>query len=385
MRVLYSVRFEESTDTGGLPIATSASNAEAAAQIAGLVRERYADLVDCYSIGNEPYYFAANDYEQFWTKWQTLHDAIVAAHPAARFCGPDQNPDPTFFKRLTKAYGGGARPLASLAVHLYAFGCSYKNPQDRGDIRKLMPFDAAESRERMLAANAHALYADVRRGIEGAVAGTPVGFRLTETNSYWFSGLKGASDSYASALWGADYLHWWTAHGAASVNFHTGDRTGGELSMPSRYAAFVTAGQGYEARPLAYGMKLFDLGGHGRMLPTTLYAGERMVGYATQAGGTIAVTLINKEHGDGARPRRVRVRLDQPRALASAEAIFLRARNDDIAGGWADVTLGGAPIEADGTWRGRWTPLPPATDGGDIVLELPPASAVVLRLHAMKP
>src|ERR1700722_9162158 len=88
-------------------------------------------------------------------------------------------------------------------------------------------------------------------------------------------GVEGASDSYASALWSIDYLYWWAEHGSNGLNFHTGDRAGGgDRSLPSRYAAFVTAGTGYDVRPLSYGMKVFDLGGHGRLVPVTVAAGD---------------------------------------------------------------------------------------------------------------
>ena len=44
-------------------------------------------------------------------------------------------------------------------------------------------------------------------------------YRLTESNDY-LTGVPGASNAFASALWALDYLHWWAAHAAAGVNFH---------------------------------------------------------------------------------------------------------------------------------------------------------------------
>lgn len=54
VKVIYSVRLEESTNCGALPASTSASNAESAAKVAKLIHDRYANVLDCFAIGNEP-------------------------------------------------------------------------------------------------------------------------------------------------------------------------------------------------------------------------------------------------------------------------------------------------------------------------------------------
>ena len=51
------------------------------------------------------------------------------------------------------------------------------------------------------------------------VAAAGLRYRLTESNDY-LTGVPGASNAFASALWALDHLHWWAAHGAAGVNFH---------------------------------------------------------------------------------------------------------------------------------------------------------------------
>jgi hypothetical protein len=293
--------------------------------------------------------------------------------------------------------GGAAGGLVEITQHHYPFGCAYQNYK-QVDITKLdsvdattnqnggpvlIPFDPAASREKMLSPAAYAGYERARKGLTNAVAGTTLAFRLTEANSFFFSGLKGASDSYAAALWGLDYLHWWVAHGAAGVNFHTGDRTGGAVSMPCRYAVFVSAAQGYEVRPLGYGMKVFDLGGHGWLLPVEVSSGTNaeLAAYATLAADqTVCVTLINKSHGLAATNREVQIKLDTPLAGTEAKAIFLTAQNGDLAGGAADVRLGGAPIKADGTWDGKWLTLPAAAIRNNaLIVTMPPASAAVIK------
>lgn len=382
VKVIYSMRLEESSDTGALPLSSAETNAKYAARIALHIHARYADVLDCFAIGNEPDYF--KDYAVYSGKWKAIHDAITAVYPEARFCGPDQNPDPVFAKKMVRAFGNDIDRLVILTQHSYAFGCSYKNPEARANIADLIPFDAGQAREEMLSPKVYETYERMHDGITEAIAGTSVAYRLTECNSYWFSGLKGASDSYTSALWSVDYLHWWGGHGAEGLNFHTGDRTGGTITLPCRYAAFVTSGNGYEARPLAYGMKLFDLGGHGRQLPVTITAGtdQNVAAYANVSHDkTLFVTVINRTHGREAEAQMVQIKLDTLPPNIEAQAIFLCGKNNDISGGSADVTLGGSPIKEDGTWDGQWTALSSSAVSKDaVVVTMPPGSAAVVKI-----
>ena len=368
--VIYSVRLQD-------------GDPQSAAKFARLIHDDYADTLDSFAIGNEPGYY--KDYAVYTNKWTTIRDAMLAVFPAAKFCGPDQNPSPELCAKMVRDFGGADGHLAKISQHSYAFGCAYKNYKEK-DPAKLVPQAAAASREKMLLPDAYGSYEKIRAGMAEAVAGTSVAFRLTEANSYWFSGLQGASDRYASALWGADYLHWWAAHGADGLNFHTGDRTGGSIVLPCRYAAFVTSGHGYEARPLAYGLKLFDLGGHGKILPVNISSttNQNLAAYATLGeDGNIFVTLINKSHGVAAANLKVQLKLDEPFAAVKTKIIFLTARHSDLAGGSADVTLGGAQIKNDGGWKGRWQAVRISTaDKNLISVTMPPASAAVVRVTA---
>ena len=368
VKVIYSVRLED-------------GDPQSAANVAKFIRKNFADSLDFFAIGNEPkgYY---KDTNVFLAKWTAIRDAMLAVWPNAKFGGPDDNPSPEWCAMMAKNFGGTNGHLAQITQHSYSFGCSYKNPGEK-DVAKLIPVDAAAAREKMLSPDACNIYEKILRGITNSVAGTPVSFRLTEVNSFWFSGLAGASDRFAAALWGADYLHWWTARGADGLNFHTGDRTGGAITLPCRYAAFVSATNGYEIRPLGYGLKLFSLGGTGKILPIKLNGGtnENLAAYATLADKkTVSVTLINQAHGPGAASCDIQIQLDAPLASKPAKVIFLEAKSGDIAASAADVTLGGAQILADGNWHGQWSKLPVTTGSKAIVLTLPPATAAVLQL-----
>jgi hypothetical protein len=369
VKVIYSVRLED-------------GDPQSAANMARFIRQHYAQTLDGFAIGNEPknYY---PDTNVFLAKWTAIYRAILAVWPDAKFCGPDDNPSPAWCRMMVQQFGAPAGRLVQITQHSYPLGCSYRNPGQK-DVARLVPVDARAGREKMLSPDAYATYRKIYDGIESAIAGTPLTFRLTEGNSFWFSGLAGASDRYAAALWGVDYLRWWTAHGTAGLNFHTGDKTGGAIELPCRYAAFVTATNGYHIRPLGYGMKLFSLGGEGRVLSASVSAGpnQNLAAYANLVKTkTVSVTLINKTHGAGATKVTVHIQADAPVSSRNARIITLSSNAGDIAAVAAEVTLGGAPILEDGSWHGHWTRLPVAAGTSRITVILPPASASVVQFN----
>ena len=368
VKVIYSVRLED-------------GDPKSAANITRFIRKHFADTLDCFAIGNEPkgYY---KDTNIFLAKWTAIRNAMVGEWPDVKFCGPDDNPSPAWCSMMVRNFGAPAGPLVQITQHSYSFGCSYTNPGEK-DSARLVPVEVVAAREKMLSPNACQIYEKIYDGIKASIADAPISFRMSEVNSYWFSGLKGASDSYASALWGVDYLHWWTARGADGLNFHTGDRTGGAISLPCRYAAFVSSARGYEARPLAYGLKLFSLGGQGRTLPVHVSGdtNQNLVAYANLTDAKeVSVTLINKTHGLTATNADVHIKLDGLLAGKRAQVIYLAAKNGDIAAGSDEVTLGGASIREDGRWDGQWTALPIKAGTNVLTVTLPPATAAVVRM-----
>ena len=372
VKVIYSVRLHD-------------GDPASAAEYARLIHEEFRDDLDSFAIGNEPGYY--KDYAVYKPKWTAIRDAILRVYPSARFCGGDDNPRPAFIANLARDFGTPEGRLVQITQHSYPFGCSYKNPRDgMKDVKLLVPVDVAEARNRLVAAPPRATYAEILQGMQTAVAGTPLTFRLTETNSYWFSGLEGASDRYASALWALDYLHWWMSHGAAGINFHTGDRTGGSVNLPCRYAAFVTSPDGYEVRPLAYGMKLFAASGPGRYLPAQVEAApdDAIGAYAVEQGdGVIAVTLINRNTKDGAE---IRVALPSAKTVKKSRVLKLQAKANDIAAQSREVTLNDAGIDDGGNWNGKWAALPqPAIAGANVTVSLAPASAAVVEISTAPP
>lgn len=367
VKVIYSVRLQD-----GEP--------EAAQKAAKIIYTNYKELLESFSIGNEPSYY--KEYDVYKEKWIPIRDAILKVYPDARFCGPDQNPDVERLKEIAADFGTTEGHLVELTQHSYPFGCSYNNYLEK-DVNKLQPVEKDPAREKMLNPDAYAIYEEILQGMEEVTKGTSLSFRLSETNSYWFSGLEGVSDSYASALWGLDYLHWWASHGVSGLNFHTGDITGGSIRLPCRYAAFVSSDKGFEARPIAYGMKLFGMGSDGKTIPAeiTNSSGSNIVAYATvNEEKTVYLTIINKEY-KSTEARKILIKTDNPLKGTKVRFIALGAENNDIAAGSNSVTIGGAAIKADGSWKGKWQKVPTSDiNNNEISVTIPPASGLLIKI-----
>lgn len=130
--------------------------------------------------------------------------------------------------------------------------------------------------------------------------------------------------------------------------------------------------------PKGYGLKAFDLGSHGNVEPLTISNpdGLNLTAYAVRGPKEQFVTLINKEHGPGA--REAKVALVATGNLRQAEVIYLAAPASDVAAK-TGVTLGGASINADSPWFGKWTRLP-AGQSGQYTVKAPAGAAAIVRI-----
>ncbi|HUB87608.1 MAG TPA: hypothetical protein VMB22_06920, partial [Verrucomicrobiae bacterium] len=199
-------------------------------------------------------------------------------------------------------------------------------------------------------------------------------------------GRRDVSDTFASALWGLDYSWWWATHDAAGLDFHTGDTVAfGARLVPSSYAAYYTATNGYDIHPLAYGLKAFVMGSQGRLVPLTISNPDHLNlnAYAVLGGDkNLYLTIINKEHGTNARDAEISISQNSA-GFMQGQAMFLTVSNNDVAA-TSGETLGGAEIKNDGSWNGKWqnldVPLTDNLDNGVFYLKIPSASAAVVKL-----
>ena len=102
-----------------------------------------------------------------------------------------------------------------------------------------------------------------------------------------------------------------------------------------------------------------------------------LTAYAVGNGSNLFVTIINKEHGTGARDAAVTIKPDGI-SSGSAAVMFLTAPNGNLSA-TNGVTLGGASITNDAPWAGKWTPLDSVTNG-QCVVTVPAASAAVVKV-----
>jgi hypothetical protein len=356
----------------------------AAAVTVKYIMDHYAPQVDSVSIGQEPSAYPSEKidtrppgermgaavekypYTSYRDHWREFAAAIIAAVPDVKFCGPSVHNNADWARKFIKDFGRDHH-VGLITEHLYAGGAAGKLPS------------AEVGRDRMLSGEFIKVYEKLHDGFVPAARAVGLPYRLEEVNSYFNGGALDASDTFAAALWGLEFMHWWAAHDAAGLDFHTGDRVSmnGEVSAP-RYATFMSAADGFTIRPLAYAFKAFDFAGHGRVVPVTLNnaAGVNLSAYATLADdGSVALTLINKEHGATARDAVVTLTGLDPK---SGKIILLHSPGGDVALK-EGVTLGGAAIEKTGRWNGTWQALPSVPVNGSRLIHVPAASATVIQ------
>ncbi len=371
-KVIYTVRLKQ-------------GDAQDDARIAKYIADHYLADLSCFAIGNEPNAFSHTyTYQQYSADWKKIEAAIVDQVPNAMFCGPSTTPGKPDWVREFVAEYGPAGHIAFATYHSYPGGAGNKVP------------DPVTGRAKLLSANMLSTYQHLANNFVPQVVAQKLQYRLEEANNYFNGGAKDVSDSYASALWGVDYLHWWSEHNAAGINFHT--------VQTAPYSAYTPEPGGFAIRPLAYGIKAFDLGAHGRMVPVNISNANNvdLTAYAVLGDDrTLYVTLVNKEPAPGtpdaagpaatgtsaspapaAAPLQgshdAQVTIAAGADYASAATISLTAPNGDLSVK-TGLTLGGAPINGDGTWNGTWSAKMPGADG-KFTVTVPAASAMIVKL-----
>jgi hypothetical protein len=361
------------------------------AQTVKYILDRYGPLVDSFSIGQEPsaYPVEANDsrpnsermgaanekytYASYRRDWKKFADVIIAAVPNVKFCGPSVHNNGEWARRFMEDFGR-SNHVTLITEHLYAGGAGNKVPTPEIGRDRMLGDETWGSNSFPKA------YQKLYDSFVPMALSNGIPYRLEEVNNYFNGGATNVSNTFASSLWGLDFMYWWAEHQAAGLNFHTGDRVAaGYTLLPSKYTAFFSTTNGYTVRPLGYGIKAFDLGAHGRFVPATV-SGASGLNLRTHAVlGTdknLYVTLINNEHGENARA--ASVALTGGANFTRSEIISLTQAAGDVSA-TNGVTLGGAEITRDGSWAGNWKPL--ANDKtGVFSVAVPTASAVIVKL-----
>jgi hypothetical protein len=209
---------------------------------------------------------------------------------------------------------------------------------------------------------------------------------MDETNSCFRGGAKDCSDAYASSLWVLDYLNWWAAHHIQGLNFHTGDTVNGFPLMVANYAVFIhnLDGKTFEMRPVSYGMLAFSQAARGKTMNVKIDGAEDMnfTAYAFQTDdGGQSIMLLNKTYGPGARTANITIKGASPKG--HWQSLAMEQATADISAR-IGVTLGGAEIDPNGAWKGKWDGVATSENDDALSVTVNPASAVVLRVDAAR-
>lgn len=306
-----------------------------------------------FQLCNEPDLFFRNhirnadySFDRFADEWQRFFNAIRAQVPNAPFAGPDTAYNNEWLVPFAKRFKSEA---VFLSQHYYAEG---------------PPTDPSMTIERLLKPNPR-LEAEFN-GMKQTVNDFGLPFRLAETNSCYSGGKPGVSDTFASALWGAELMYELAAAGGMGINFH-----GGGYGWYTPIAG--TRETGFLARPIYYGMLLFAQAGPGRLVEATfdnLVDAPLLTGCAIRSdSGALRVALFNKNLDS-----KVRIAVDANSRFVQAIALRLFApRVDDT----ADTTFGGSVVGSAGTWSVRLPDKLPVENGA-AVIELPAASGALI-------
>lgn len=179
-----------------------------------------------------------------------------------------------------------------------------------------------------------------------------LGFRMDESGSFSGGGNTNSSQ-YGTALWTLDVMFTEAAYGCQGVNFHGGG------NGTSSYTPIADNGTAVvQARPEFYGLKLFSLASQGSALPVSLSPNPSIsfTAYGVrQTNGAYSAVLLDKETNTG-----VQATINLGTNVAAAQVLTLTGPALNSMSGY---TLGGAPINADGSWAGGFQSTIPATNG----------------------
>lgn len=361
VKVIYSLRLEN-----GDP------NEDAAA--AQYISQNYQPLLTDFAIGNEPNLYKKADpkitnYSSYLSDWRTFSSTVSNAVPSAVFGGPDSDTSTngdTWGTRFASDEASAGN-VKSIYFHYYV-GASSNGQTIQQLIDNLLsaywvntdyPTEFAQTGSSVLALN--------------------LPYRFTEADAFYTgggNGVAGGNNCFATALFALDFMHWWSQNNISGVNFHT--------SMWKYNGVFYPDSNGnYQVYPAGYGIKAFDLGGHGYVEPVTITNpnGNNVTAYATGDSQYTYVTIVNKTHSPylNSVDAAVTIQLNGVTA-ASASSISLAG---DQPGDGASLTasLGGATIPDNGAWQGRWAPLSPESNG-DVTVTVPSATAAIVKIRA---
>jgi hypothetical protein len=304
--------------------------------------------------GNEPDLFRHHDQgDKRWTcdeyllKWKSFRAAFHQKLPHVAVGGPDTASDPIWVKQFLQEV---PQEVVMATSHYYPEG---------------PPTDPTMTIDLLLHPGAR-FETSCREEIESAKAAR-LPFRMTEGNSCYNAGKKGVSDTFAAALWAADYCLQMASLGSVGVNLH-----GGANGYYSPIVGSIASG--FTVRPEYYGLMLAQQFAGRTLHETTLEAhGTNITAYASAGNGkTGLIAIINKDTRDA------------EVTVAASPAAFKRASVARLAASAIDATDGttfeGNVVRSDARFHPRaGEPLQPHL--GKLQVHVPAYSAALVRLE----
>lgn len=380
------------------------------ADIAKYIWNNYQDNLSSFAIGNEPdwksyHTFAGHPrdpliyetvagvpgsaYPSFLEDWRNFANAIRGLAPGAKFSGPETGdyglstytPDPTTGVSWTQRFAedeADSGMIANITQHLYVGGSPKTTTAEQAIHNMLSPewvnstnigYQPAGSGTDV---TTYTPYPWIYKQNIAPVLKVGLPYRLTESNDY-LTGVPGASDAFASALWALDYMHWWAAHQAAGVNFHNKQWLYTDTIVRDQFG-------NYQTSPKGYGIKAFNLGAKGFVMPVEIANPNdvNLTAYAVGEGHDLYVTVINKTQGAEATDASVKIVPSSFTAKEASSMVLTSGKPGDAS--LMSATLGGAPITNAEEWNGKWTKLDVQTRG-EVTVNVQAASATIIRIH----
>jgi hypothetical protein len=183
----------------------------------------------------------------------------------------------------------------------------------------------------------------------------------------------GVSNSFASALWGIDFLFNCAQGGAAGVNLHGGGNANCYSPIADKSGVVV------EVRPEFYGMSLFTLAGQGVIYPMNLAAGGiNATAYAIKtSSGDLNFVVVNKDP-----TQNIQLTISMPQTVSSATLMTNSQLSSGAQGpslaATSGVTIQGATIYPNGDF----TPSAPynlSAGSSQINCYVPALSAILIK------
>lgn len=328
---------------------------EEARAVAGSVGTQFVK----FEIGNEPDLFPpvhrapGYGFQQWSEQYRHYAARIAKTVPGAVFAGPDVAGHTDWVARFADNKPENVRLLTH---HYYAEGPPHS---PASTIENLLQTDP--KLKKMLTQ------------LQAISRTSALPYRICETNSCFGGGKPGVSDTFASALWGLDYMFTLAEANAEGLNMETGLN---QLGFVSSYSPIVSNDNGgCAARPLYYGMLAFAQASRGRILELDYTAGTTNTSAhaVVEDDGAISLTLINKNAAPD-----LEARISLPKSFHAARAYTLTAPSLESKTG---VTLGKAEVSDQGFWKAAKQFMRPIRDG-KLEIMVPVASALLVKLSA---